>query len=224
MAVIHQTTLSPSKLALLASWLPSQPWYVATGRQPDLVKAGGFRLDDPGGAVGIEFMMITDRSGPAAPSYLVPLTYRGAPLTGIEHALIGTAEHGVLGPRWIYDGMHDPVLVGQLVALIDGAVQAQAQSISDTPDPTVVSHFSGTWPPAPAAPAAVASGPDGTDVTVAPGLAIRVVRRLQQGTPESAAGVAGMPGYVEAGWLGPDGAMVRGPLVIVRAGSAPPSV
>ena len=224
MAVIHHTTLSPGKLALVASWLPSQPWYAATGRQPDLIKAGGFRLDDPGGAVGIEFMVITDRSGPAAASYLVPLTYRGAPLAGLERALIGKAEHGVLGPRWIYDGTRDPVLLGQLAALIRGAVQAQAQSVSYTPDPSVVSHFSGTWPPASVGEAPVASGPAGTDVTVVPELAIRVIRRLQPGRPESAVGLAGTLGYVEAGWLGPDGATVRGPLVIVRTGFPPPAV
>ena len=139
-------------------------------------------------------------------------------------ALIGTAEHGVLGPRWIYDGTSDPVLLGQLVALIHGTVQAQAQSVSDTPDPSVVSHFSGTCPPVSVGLAAVASWPDGTDVRVAPELTIRVVRRLQPGTPEPAADMAGIPDYVEAGWLGPDGATVRGPLVIVRSGSAPPSV
>ena len=27
MAVIHRTTLKPTKLELLTSWLPSRPWY-----------------------------------------------------------------------------------------------------------------------------------------------------------------------------------------------------
>ena len=27
MAVIHRTTLEPTKLELLTTWLPSRPWY-----------------------------------------------------------------------------------------------------------------------------------------------------------------------------------------------------
>jgi hypothetical protein len=73
-------------------------------------------------------------------TYHVPMTYRSGPLDGSEDALIGTAEHGVLGTRWIYDGVHDPVLVAQLVALLHGKVEPQAQSRSDTPDPTVWAH------------------------------------------------------------------------------------
>jgi hypothetical protein len=103
MAVIHRTTLTPSKLELLAAWLPAQPWYAGTVRQPALAKAGGFRLDDPAGEVGIEFMVVTDSSGDQRVSYHVPLSYRAAPLDGADDALIGTAEHGVLGTRWIYE-------------------------------------------------------------------------------------------------------------------------
>ncbi|HEY1703136.1 MAG TPA: hypothetical protein VGG75_25830 [Trebonia sp.] len=44
MAIIYRTTLTPTKLELLTLWLPSRPWY--QGQAPDLVKAGGFRLDD----------------------------------------------------------------------------------------------------------------------------------------------------------------------------------
>ncbi|MGC5411428.1 maltokinase N-terminal cap-like domain-containing protein, partial [Streptomyces sp. DT225] len=56
MAVIHRTTLSPTKLELLTAWLPTRPWY-AGSTSPSLVKSGGFRLDDPQGEVGIEFMV-----------------------------------------------------------------------------------------------------------------------------------------------------------------------
>jgi hypothetical protein len=55
MAVIHHTTLTPGKLELLSAWLPSQPWYRDAGRAPELDRAGGFRLDDPAGEVGLEF-------------------------------------------------------------------------------------------------------------------------------------------------------------------------
>lgn len=124
MAVIHQTTMSPAKLELLAAWLPGQPWYIGTGRGPDLVRAGGFRLDDPRGEVGIEFMAVTDLSGDRATTYHVPITYRGNALDGAGSTLVGTAEHGVLGRRWVYDGAADPVLIAQLVALMQGEVQA----------------------------------------------------------------------------------------------------
>jgi hypothetical protein len=132
MALIHNTTMTPGKLELLRRWLPEQPWFAASG--DGLIRAGGFRLDDPSGEVGLEFMVVTTDAGAA---YLVPMSYRGAPLDGADDALIGTSEHGVLGPRWIYDGERDPVLQAQLAALLRGEVTAQAQSVSDTPDPTV---------------------------------------------------------------------------------------
>ena len=40
MAIIHDTTMSPGKLELLASWLPAQSWYPGGGRAPALAKAG----------------------------------------------------------------------------------------------------------------------------------------------------------------------------------------
>ncbi len=201
MAVIHHTTLVPSKLELLASWLPSQPWYAAAGDETVLARAGGFRLDDPEGAVGIEFMMVTDSSGSEPACYLVPMSYRGAPLEGAEHALIGETEHGVLGRRWIYDGTHDPVLVGQLVALLQGAAQAQAQSVSDTPDPSVLSHLDGTE----------------LDASRLSASDLDVRRRLEPREAQPGLGQPGIRGYVEAGWLLPDGTTARALLVVVHA-------
>ncbi|WP_418957421.1 maltokinase N-terminal cap-like domain-containing protein [Streptomyces tritici] len=183
MAIIHRTTMSPTKLELLADWLPRQPWYEAGGGAPEPVKAGGFRLDDPEGEVGIEFMVVTDASA----AYLVPLTYRGAPLEGAAgEALIGTSEHGVLGTRWIYDGVHDPVLAAQVLALFRGEAEPQAQSESDAPDPTVLR--AGAELPAAAAFA---------DLTVS--------RRL---TPLT--GPAPAAAHVTAPWRAPDGAEARG--------------
>jgi hypothetical protein len=145
MATIHTgTTLSPSKLELLADWLPRQPWYRRRA-QPVLARAGGFRLDDPAGEVGIEVMVVTDEGSGAA--YSVPLTYRAAPLAGAEAGLIGTTEHGVLGTRWVYDGEHDPVAMAQLLAFAGGRVQAQHQSRSDTVDPSVGRTWSGEEEP-----------------------------------------------------------------------------
>jgi hypothetical protein len=139
-SIIYRTTLTPGKLELLSEWLPTRTWYRLTGRAPELVKAGGFRLDDPEGEVGIEFMVAIDGSGAQPVTYHVPMSYRGLPLDGADDYLIGTTEHGVLGRRWIYDGTRDPVLITQLVALIQGEAEAQAQSQSHTPDLTVHSR------------------------------------------------------------------------------------
>ncbi|MCS0635893.1 1,4-alpha-glucan branching protein [Streptomyces sp. LP05-1] len=215
MAVIHQTTLTPGKLELLADWLPGRPWYTGGDREPRPERAGGFRLDDPAGEVGLEFMAIADGSGGPTAVYHVPLTYRGAPLDGAEEGLVGTAEHGVLGKRWVYDGAHDPVLVGQLLALIQGAAEPQMQRVSDTPDPSVVPHFGGTALTDPAGPTAVVDGPDGTHVTVetATGpVTLTIVRALRPGTP----GGSGVLGWVTAGWL-PEDAGRRGPYAVLRA-------
>src|ERR1041385_4010385 len=147
MAIVHDTTMSPGKLELLAAWLPAQPWFAGSGREPELTKGGGFRLHDPRGEVGIEVMLVAE--GPVV--YQVPMAYHGRELPGADGRLIGTSEHGVLGHRWIYDGIRDPVLVAQLVALLQGEVEAQAQSVSHTPDPTV------TVEPVPGGPLAVIS-------------------------------------------------------------------
>ena len=142
MATIHRTTMAPTKLELLAGWLPQQPWWRGGARSPELTRAGGFRLDDPEGAVGIEFLFVTDGE---QLTYHVPLSYRGASLEGADPALLGTSEHGVLGRRWVYDGAHDPVVTAALDAFVHGRIEAQQQSTSDTVDPSVtVSGTPGT--------------------------------------------------------------------------------
>lgn len=216
MAVIHRTTLTPSKLELLTTWLPAQPWYEGGGR-PELTKAGGFRLDDPRGEVGIEFMVVTDVSGEAPVFYQVPFTYRSAPLEGADHALIGTAEHGVLGRRWIYDGTHDPVLVAQLHALFQGDAEAQDQNVSHTPDPSVTRSFAGAAGSGPIRLTAVTDAPHATDIVVdgdgGGRLTMRVTRVLRPGE----AGGADALGHVTAGWRLPDGAEVRGVFAVVTS-------
>jgi hypothetical protein len=204
MAMIHHTTLKPGKLDLIAPWLPAQPWYA--GGDVELAKAGGFRLDDPTGEVGIEFMAV----GAGSVTYHVPLTYRAAPLPE-DDGLLGTSEHGVLGKRWIYDGVHDPVFVERLLALIQGEAEPQAQSVSHTPDHTVSSHFSG--------PDRLTAGSGtvraGTEITVAGDAAVlHVVRVLQPGTePEGV-------GQVTANWQLPDGMSQRGCFAFLRLAGA----
>lgn len=215
MAVVHQTTMTPGKLDLLAAWLPAQPWYLGARRQPRLTRAGGFRLDDPAGEVGIEFMVVADDAGGDVVFYQVPMTYRGQPLAGATDGLIGTSEHGVLGRRWIYDGVHDPVLVAQLVACIQGEAEPQAQSVSDTPDPTVIAS------PLPGGAltvresAVAAYGPSATDLRMdiddPPGHLILRLNRIL--LPDGVA--SGEPGHprLSATWRQPDGSRARGVFV-----------
>ena len=176
----------PSKLDLLTAWLPRQAWYTGQPDGPSLAKVGGFRLDDPAGEVGIEFMVVRDDAAGELSAYLVPMTYRGSPLASADPRLIGTSEHGVLGPRWIYDGTQDPVLREQLADLIQGRVGAQAQSQSDTPDATVYA----------------------TPVTAARGqqLSVSFARRL---SPLAAAASLPGAGEVTGLWTASDGALVR---------------
>ena len=74
-----------------------------------------FRFDDPDGRGRAAKASC---SGPALPTPVLPLTYRGAELDGAEEHLVGTTEHSELGPRWVYDGCADPVFVGELVRAV----------------------------------------------------------------------------------------------------------
>jgi hypothetical protein len=214
MAIVHNTTMSPAKLELLAAWLPTQPWFPGSGREPALTKVGGFRLDDPRGEVGIEFMLVAD--GPAV--YQVPMTYHGRELPGADGRLIGTSEHGVLGRRWIYDGLRDPVLVAQLVAFFQGEVEAQAQSVSHTPDPTVIIQPAVGGPLAVISSVVTSDESSGTSLLVdtaspdglpAGELAVRIRRILQPDAGET--GETGDP-CLSATWRQPDGSQARGVL------------
>ncbi|MGW2568613.1 maltokinase N-terminal cap-like domain-containing protein [Streptomyces sp. NPDC001537] len=213
MAIIHQTTLKPTKLELLTTWLPTRTWYQGGPSAPELTKAGGFRLDDPEGEVGIEFMVVTDASGPAPVTYLVPLTYRGAPLAGAEHALVGTMEHGVLGRRWAYDGCHDPVLHAELLALVEGRAQAMAQSITDTPDHEVTGSWTGTSPVVAGPLSEVTDADDSTELRAEDGTSLRVHRVLRPTSlpPE------GVLGHVTGAWQTADGTRPRAVFVTLHS-------
>ena len=227
MAIIHKTTLTPTKLELLTAWLPAQPWYADRGRAPALARAGGFRLDDPQGEVGIEFMVVTDGSDDSTVAYLVPMTYRASALEGADGGLIGTTEHGVLGRRWVYDGVSDPVLVGQLVALIQGRAQPQMQSLSNQPDLSVTCEPVAAGVPVAIDSAVAGNGPLGTEVRVgtmdgdgAPGgqLVITVNRVLQPDDASLSSGSGGEAnrGRLLADWHLADGTAARGCLATAR--------
>ncbi|WP_460072479.1 maltokinase N-terminal cap-like domain-containing protein [Streptomyces sp. YKOK-I1] len=217
MAVIHRTVLAPTKLELLTAWLPSRPWYRGGAGEPRLTKTGGFRLDDPQGEVGIEFMVVTDTSAAAPIAYLLPLTYRGAPLEGAEHALVGTMEHGVLGRRWAYDGCHDPVLVGQLAALIEGRAQAQDQNVSDTPDREVVASRTGEGP-LPTDFTAADDG-EGTALTSPHGTTLRLHRVLEPAPDGPSVAARGAVGRITGCWRLPDETRARGVFAVLHTGT-----
>jgi hypothetical protein len=228
MAVIHNTTMVPTKLELLTSWLPAQPWYRQTGHAPELARSGGFRLDDPEGDVGIEFMVVTDSSGNDSTAYLIPLTYRAAGLADADHALIGTSEHGVLGQRWIYDGVHDPVLRAQLFALVQGQAEAQAQNVSHTADPTVTGRPAADRAVTLARSSVAADGPAGTDLrleTVDAGdgqageFILRINRVLQPGHSAGVNHRAGPP-CLSGPWRLADGTHVGSVLATTRSSRA----
>ncbi|WP_207345827.1 hypothetical protein [Arthrobacter sp. E3] len=125
MAILYDAELTPSKSELLSQWLPSQPWFAGDAGELELL--GAFRFDDPAGEVGVETHLL--RVGER--TYHVPLTYRGAPLSGAEEFLITTMEHSVLGTRWIYDATADPVYVAELAAaLLTGKPQVQQMLVT----------------------------------------------------------------------------------------------
>lgn len=124
MAYIHLAQLTPSKIEMLAGWVPDRPWLGDT--DVSTVEAvGAFRFDDPADEVGIETHVLRTADG----KFLhVPLTYRGTPLAGAESSLLGTMEHSVLGERWVYDGCGDPVYATALAtAIFTGGSQAELE-------------------------------------------------------------------------------------------------
>ena len=130
MAIVHKgASIVPTKTEMVTEWMPHQRWYHGKGHVPQLRRVGGFRFEDPEGEVGCETLLLADEAVAPAVVYQVPLTYRSAPLEGAEHALLGTMEHSVLGTRWVYDGPHDPVYVGQLMAtILGGGASDEAQA------------------------------------------------------------------------------------------------
>jgi len=114
MALLHRAELHPTKLELLAAWLPGRRWYQGTP-EAEVERVAAYRFDDPAGAVGIETILVRSGHGPI---HQVPLTYRDAPLSGGDGWLIGTAEHSVLGRRWVYDGCGDLVYASALASAI----------------------------------------------------------------------------------------------------------
>ncbi|QTH59712.1 hypothetical protein J5O04_00750 [Corynebacterium hindlerae] len=99
-AEILAAELTPSKEEVLRAW-----W-------PNFQEKGAFRLVDPAGEVGIDFVIGTDE----ADRYLqLPVTYRSAELDG---GSVGQLEHSVLGTRYLTKATYDHVAVGEIVRVI----------------------------------------------------------------------------------------------------------
>jgi hypothetical protein len=120
-AIFHRATIVPTKAELIAEWAPHQPWGPASSVSIEVI--GTYRFDDPDGKVGMESFLVT-----AGDVLLhIPLSYRDAPHDGAhDGALITTMEHSVLGTRWVYDGLRDPVFAMMLVAV---AMTGQGESL-----------------------------------------------------------------------------------------------
>jgi Maltokinase N-terminal cap domain len=120
-AKIHKgATITPHFREFVPAWVVRQPWYPGA-EGASLTPVGYFRFEDPDGQVGIETHLWTDGSA----LYQIPLTYRGAPIEGAADALVTTTEHSVLGTRWIYDAVADPVWLNELLRLV------QTNGVSD---------------------------------------------------------------------------------------------
>ncbi|MET8911615.1 hypothetical protein [Micromonospora sp. NPDC004551] len=114
MALLHRADVRPSKLDLIAAWLPGRPWFAGTPGA-EVTRVAAYRFDDPAGEVGIETILVRAGDGPVLQ---VPLTYRAGPLAGAERWLVGNTEHSVLGRRWVYDACGDPVYAPALAAAV----------------------------------------------------------------------------------------------------------
>jgi hypothetical protein len=129
MAMFHRATITPTKEELIAAWAPGQPWGPPAGRHIEVI--GSYRFDDPEGQVGLEtFLFAVDGD-----LFQAPLTYRGAPLDGGEAALITEMTHSVLGNRWVYDGLRDPLFVVMLTAV---AMTGQGEALG-------MARYDGRW-------------------------------------------------------------------------------
>ncbi|MEJ5927849.1 hypothetical protein WG915_04355 [Corynebacterium sp. H128] len=125
-AEILPATLTPSKEEMLQAWMPG------------FTELGAFRLVDPAGEVGIDFVIGNDDEGRLVQ---LPVTYRSEALSSGQ---VGTMEHSALGTRYVTKAIHDPVAVGEIVRVIlagdteaersDGKAQAMhIQGTGQTP-------------------------------------------------------------------------------------------
>jgi 1,4-alpha-glucan branching enzyme len=120
---MSQPILSTALSGLLREWLPSQRWFPVKSADFSLHQVGGLALEDRAGHAHLEVFLlaVTSRAadgGSRTDVVQVPLSYRAAPLAGMERALVGQAGDSGAGPEWIYDAVHDPAFVSAWLELI----------------------------------------------------------------------------------------------------------
>lgn len=132
----------------------------------------------------------------------------------------------MLGHRWIYDAAHDPALIAPLVALIQGDAEPQAQNVSNTADPTVISQPVADGSLTALESVVTANEPSGTDLQVetanAEGMRSVRINRILQPDGVVPASESGQP-CLSATWQLPDGTDVRGIIATAQHTQAPPA-
>jgi len=143
MAIFHRATITPTKEELIAAWAPAQPWGPPAGQVLNVI--GSYRFDDPNGRVGMETFLFTVGTD----LFQVPLTYRDEPLDGAQPGYITTMNHSVLGDRWVYDGLRDPLYLVMLAGVsMTGQGEALGMAVYDGRwyiAPTSVRIAGGGW-------------------------------------------------------------------------------
>jgi hypothetical protein len=143
MAIFHRATIKPTKEELIAAWAPKQRWGPSPGEPIDVI--GSYRFDDPDGRVGMETFICMTATGPLQ----IPLTYREEALE-TPGALITEMTHSVLGTRWVYDGLQDPLYVVMLAGVtMTGQGEALGMVVYDSRwfiAPSKVRIRGGGWP------------------------------------------------------------------------------
>lgn len=126
MGIFHLATLTPTKAELIADWAPTRPWGPPADVPTRVI--GSYRFDDPDGRVGMETHLV--KAGDTV--FQVPLTYRDEPLEGADGAFITEMQHSVLGTRWVYDGLRDPLFAVMLAAVtMTGQGEALGMAVYD---------------------------------------------------------------------------------------------
>lgn len=138
MAQIYNAELSPSKNQVIATVLGTD--------EADIEKLTSYRFDDPAGQIGMEVHIVRTPDGSVLQ---VPLVYRPEPLEDAEEdELITTMEHSVLGTRYVYLGMSDPVFAEALDVTISeergGAEQFLVDGDTQTPITEGLATVTGT--------------------------------------------------------------------------------
>jgi len=206
MAILHPSDLRPTKLELVTQWVPRQAWF-AGDIGAAFTQVGAFRFDDPDGEVGVETLLVRAGDGPVLQ---VPLTYRGAPLEGGERWLITTMQHSVLGDRWVYDGVGDPVYLATVVATICAAgeqaellVESGGEHVRREPTARVRGGGArdGRVPQVSAGPSVVRDD-DGRTLVTAGEVNLDVARVLDPTSPTSGTGTPA--GTLTGTWAGQD--------------------